>query len=126
MSDRHPSAQSGFVWMAPAIVDYAQDGDSVISHVMWQPGLEAHGENVRVEGINAIELNRPFGAEARGALHAMLPPGTRYTLLSRKREKYGRPMGRIIRLSDGLDVGQAMLLAVASDGSTPLAVPYNP
>lgn len=126
MSDRYPSAQTGFVWHFPAAVDFCQDGDSVISHVMWRPREEGHGENVRIEGINAIELNKPFGAEARDFLSGLLQPGDRYTLFARRPEKYGRPMGRIIRLRDGLDVGQAMLVAVASDGVTPLAVPFNP
>lgn len=126
MSDRHPSAQPGFIWQFPAAVDHVQDGDSVISHVMWAPGQEGHGENVRIEGINAIELNKPYGAEAKAYLANLLPPGTKYSLVTRKREKYGRSMGRIIRLEDGLDVGETMLLAKASDGVTPLAVPYSP
>jgi endonuclease YncB( thermonuclease family) len=119
-------ARPGFVWQFPAVVDRVQDGDTLVAHVLWHAGNEGHGIDVRLEGINALELSQQYGAEARDRLAALAPPGTPVTLLHRKREKYGRFMARVVRLSDGLDVCLAMVLSKASDGATPLAIPYNP
>lgn len=115
----------GFVWQFPAVVDRIVDGDTVICHVLRAPLDERHGESVRLDGINAIELSQKFGAEARDRLAALLPPGTQITMFERKREKYGRTLARIVTLQN-VDVCQEMLLARATDGVTPLAVPYNP
>lgn len=115
----------GFVWTFPGIVDEVTDGDTVVCHIFWRPDDEGHGINVRVDGINAIEIRDRFGGEARDFARSLLPAGTPVTLISRKREKYGRFLARII-LPDGRDFGGEMLVAKASDGSTPLAIPYNP
>jgi endonuclease YncB( thermonuclease family) len=74
--------------------------------------------------MNAIELRDQFGREAQTYLAALAPPGTAIMLLHRKREKYGRLLARVV-LNDGTDLSTAMLLAKASDGLTPLAVPYG-
>lgn len=120
---------SGFVWQFPAITDRVIDGDSIECHVFWRPtgtpGAEGYGEDVRIDGINALELSQRFGGEARDYLASLLPAGTRITLVARKREKYGRFLSRVI-LPDGRDVSTEMLIALASDGVTHFAVPYSP
>ncbi len=117
-------SRPGFVWQFPAVVDRIQDGDTVVCHILWRPEEEGHGINVRVDGINAVELRTATGREAKAYAEKLLPVGSQVTLLSRKREKYGRFLARIV-MSDGRDFGQEMLLAKASDG-TPFALPYNP
>ena len=121
MSEIH---RPGFVWTFPAVVDSVTDGDTVVCHVLWRPGEEAHGVNVRVEGINALELSQRFGAEAKTFAESLVPLGTQVTLIARRREKYGRFLA-YITLPDGRDFSAEMLIAKASDGITPLAVPYN-
>src|SRR2546430_10186637 len=44
---------------------------------------------VRLNGINAIELNRPGGKEAREHLIALMPIGSKVTLTSFGWDKYG-------------------------------------
>lgn len=124
----------GFIWQFPATIDRVIDGDTIVCHVLWKPGDEAHGVDVRVDGINAIELSQAFGKEAKvyaetlldaDVLSSEFTSGLPVTLVARKKEKYGRFLARIV-LGDGRDFGQEMLVARASDGVTPLAVPYNP
>lgn len=115
----------GFVWTFPGEVDRVIDGDTIVCHVLWKPDEEGHGVSVRVDGINALELSQKFGSEAKSRAIELLPQGIEITLVSRKREKYGRFLARII-LPDGRDFGQEMLVSKASDGTTPLAIPYNP
>lgn len=117
-------APTGFAWNFPAVVDRIIDGDSLEVHILRAAGEEQHGVNVRLEGMNAIELRQEFGREAQAYLAALAPPGTFVMLLHRKREKFGRLLARA-QLSDGTDLSTAMLTAKASDGVTPLAVPYS-
>ena len=116
-------APTGFVWQYPALVDRVTDGDSLECHVLFQAEYMRHAVNVRLDGINAIELRDEFGREAQSYLAALCPPGTQIMLLHRKREKYGRFLARAL-LADGTDLSTAMLTAKASDGVTPLAPPY--
>lgn len=101
----------GFVWTFPALLDRVIDGDTIECHVIMHPGDggEAHGVNVRVEGINAPEMNTAAGREAKTYLEGLLEAhGRDAVLVARKREKYGRFLARII-LSDGFDLGELML-----------------
>jgi endonuclease YncB( thermonuclease family) len=106
------------------MVDRIVDGDSLEVHVLLGADRVEHGVNVRLEGCKAIELKAEFGREARTCLAALAPPGTAIMLLHRKREKFGRLLARAI-LADGTDLSTALLTAKASDGTTPLAVPYS-
>ena len=115
----------GFIWQYPAVVDAVTDGDTLVCHVLFKPDEEEDGVSVRLDGINAIEASKRFGGEARDALARHARIGQQVTLLSRKREKYGRLLARVID-AEGDDICAAMLLELASDGVTPLAVPYNP
>lgn len=114
---------SVFVWQFPATVDRVIDGDTVVMHVRLNADEERHGLNVRVEGINALELSQQFGGEARDFAKALLPPGTDVVLVHRKREKYGRFLAKIT-LPDGSDFSDHMLTGLASDGVTHFAIPY--
>jgi len=105
------------------VVDRVVDGDTLEVHVLRGADRVEHGVNVRLEGMNAIELRDQFGREAQGYLAALAPPGTAIMLLHRKREKFGRLLARAL-LADGTDLSTALLTAKASDGVTPLAVPY--
>lgn len=113
----------GFVWQYPAEVNRVVDGDTIECHVDVSPTEERHGVQVRVEGINALELSDKFGKEAKAFAESLLPVGMVVTLVARRKEKYGRFLARIIR-PDGSDFSDLMLVAKASDGSTPLAIPY--
>jgi len=114
---------AGFVWQKPAVIDDWQDGDSAFCHVRIGTDDEQHRVEVRIEGINAVELRTTFGKEALAAARGFAPSGTQVMLVEHKREKYGRMLAKMI-LPDGSDLGTRMLLSVASDGVTPLAVPY--
>lgn len=114
-----------FVWTFPGTVTRVIDGDTIECHMQFSP-LEVHDVhdvNIRVEGINALELSEKYGREAQEYGAKLLPPGTKVLLVSRKREKYGRFLARVT-LPDGSDYSTHMLTALASDGVTPLAVPF--
>lgn len=123
-SPTDPRVPVGFVWTFPAIIDRIVDGDTLVCHLLIFAENTEHGVNVRLEGCNAIELRDQFGREAQAYLAALAPPGTAVMLLHRKREKFGRFLARAL-LADGTDLSTAMLTAKASDGATPLAVPYS-
>ncbi len=101
-----------FVWVYPAGVDHVHDGDTVICHVLMHPneGGELHEVSVRVEGINAPELNTAAGTAAKAHAAALLPPDTQVMLVARKRDKYGRFLARIV-LPSGEDFSSLMIAA---------------
>jgi endonuclease YncB( thermonuclease family) len=105
-------APKGFLWTIPGEIDRVHDGDTVICHLLLHPneGGEAHEVNVRLEGINAPELNTAEGIAARDYLRTLLPSGTPMVIVSRRRDKYGRFLGRVVLL-DGTDVSTMMLIA---------------
>ena len=113
-----------FTWLYPATVNRVVDGDTIEMHVQISAEEERHGVNIRVEGINALELSEKYGAEAKAYAQSLLPSGTEVVLVHRKREKYGRFLARVT-LPDGSDFSTLMLTKMASDGVTPLAKPYN-
>lgn len=116
-------AAMNFVWQFPATVDRIVDGDTVVAHVHFTAEDERHGVNIRIEGINALELSERFGGEAKAKAESLLPVGTEVILVHRRREKYGRLLAKVT-LPDGTDFSDHMLAALASDGITHLAKPY--
>jgi endonuclease YncB( thermonuclease family) len=118
-----PATFGHFVWQYPAVVDRVIDGDTVVMHVDLSATMELHGVHVRVEGINAIELSQKFGGEARDYAVSLLPPGTTVLLSSSRTDKYGRFLATIT-MPGARDFGTLMLAKKASDGVTPLAIPY--
>lgn len=116
----------GFTWTFPAEVDRWIDGDTVSVHIQRTAREELHGVDIRLDGINAIEMKAAFGSEAKTFMETLAPPGTTIMLIERNhKEKFGRELARVI-LPDGRDLCAQILTAKASDGVTPLAVPYNP
>lgn len=111
---------AGFVWTYPAAVDRVYDGDTIVCHVLIHPneGGELHDIHVRVEGINAPELNTALGKEAKQFAETLLPVGEQVMLIARKRDKYGRFLARIT-LSNGSDFGDKM---IASGHAVPYLV----
>lgn len=101
-----------FVWTFPAAVDHVHDGDTVVAHVLLHPneGGEAHEVSIRVEGINAPELNTAAGKSAKVYAETLLPPDTQVMIIVRKRDKYGRFLGRIV-LPNGDDFSEEMVAA---------------
>lgn len=112
----------GFVWTLPAVVDEIIDGDSVRCHVWFRSEFPEH-QDIRVDGIDALEKSERYGGEAIAKARELLPAGTPVTLVHRKRDKYGRLLARIV-MPDGRDYGEQMMTTTASDGQTPLAKPY--
>lgn len=126
MPDYEVTVPVGFAWTFPAKVERWIDGDTPVLTIRRHATLEENAVQVRLDGINAIELRDAFGSEAKIHAESLAPIGSTVVLIERnKREKYGRELARLL-LPDGTDLSTEMLLAKASDGVTPLAVPYSP
>lgn len=63
---------------------------------------------VRLLYIDAPEHDQPFGREARRSLEQLVRLD-RVRLETRGRDKYGRTLGRVVRVADGLDVNLAQV-----------------
>jgi len=76
------------------------DGDTIY--------LSAPGRDIKVRmvGIDAPELNQPYGAEARDALTQMVK-GKTVRVIAEDRDRYGRIVGRVFL--GNLDVNLAMI-----------------
>lgn len=107
---------SGFVYNFPAIIDAWHDGDTCYVHRGICPGVQMHGEHVRVQGINAPELSASGGYGSLNHAAELAPTGTLVTLTCSKQDKYGRLLAKIT-LPDGSDFGDHMI----ADGQ---AAPY--
>lgn len=110
---------AGFVWTFPARIDSFIDGDTPICHVLVHPneGGELHDVHVRVEGINAPEMNTTEGKASKATAEQLAAQyGYDVILVAHKRDKYGRMLARII-FADGTDFSGLMIAKGA-------AVPY--
>jgi micrococcal nuclease len=87
----------------PAAVVRVVDGDTV------DVRTSCHRERVRLAGMDAPEMDQPFGPEAKAYLDAFLSCKL-VTLHRTGRGVYGRIIGRIVS-HDGLDVSQVMVKA---------------
>lgn len=94
------------------------DGDSAYAEVSLGFHLKLE-ISMRLEGINAPELNTAAGKLARDYLKSLIPAGTAVLIRTYKdpKDKYGRWLARIYR--DKVDVNKEMLAAGH-------AVEYNP
>jgi len=116
----------GFTWTFPAEIQRWVDGDSVYVSVQRTAREKLIDVELRLDGINAVELKTAFGPEAKVFMEKLAPSGSTVLLVERNhKEKYGRELARVL-LMDGRDLCNEILTAKASDGKTPLAVPYNP
>lgn len=75
------------------------DGDTVAVDIDMGVGIH-YVTNVRLVGVLAPERYEPEGPRATALLEQVCPVGTEVTLVSLKREKYGRLLGEIY-LADG-------------------------
>jgi endonuclease YncB( thermonuclease family) len=100
----------GYIYQYPAVIDTWYDGDSCFCHVGVEPGVEVHGREVRVYGMNAPELHSAGGTESLAYAEEIAPVGTRVTLTSSSRDKYGRLLATIT-LPDGSDFATRMIAA---------------
>lgn len=94
-----------------ATVTAVQDGDTFSVNI--DLGLKTWrlGENIRVLGINSIELADPGGKEARHNLAQLLPVGTAVTIRTVKADKYGTRYNAAVTLPDGADLATLLLAA---------------
>jgi len=98
------------------------DGDTIRADIDCGFGIWTANQSLRLLGIDAPELGKPGGKEARDYLRGLLPVGTAVTIRTVKdeTEKYGRLLATIVKADDTLTipVNDAMVLAGH-------AVPYN-
>src|SRR5215217_2269652 len=93
-----------------AVVERIVDGDTL--YVFIDPGLNVYPyHSIRLADVDAPELftgdsiERDKGRKARAYLEALLPVGTQIILnTDRDRTTFGRYIGWLTRVSDGLDV----------------------
>jgi endonuclease YncB( thermonuclease family) len=105
-------------WIVPAVVVRVIDGDTVVVHMEVMPGLVLHEAHVRVQGINAPEMNTVPGRASYAVAQSLLLVNTLITITMNDTDKFGRVLGKIT-MPDGRDFGQVMI-----DGGH--AVVYNP
>jgi len=105
-------------WIVPAIVVRVIDGDTVVVHMEVMPGLVLHEAHVRVQGINAPEMNTFSGRASYAVAQSLLPVNAVIRIIMEDTDKYGRVLGKI-KMTDGRDFGTVMV-----DGGS--AVEYNP
>ena len=95
-------------WVIPAVIVRVIDGDTVVVHMEIMPGFVLHEAHVRVEGINAPELNTAAGRDAWNVAKSLLPPNSVVAITMHDTDKYGRMLGKI-KLTDGRDFGTVMV-----------------
>jgi len=85
----------GVVWSVPAEVIRVIDGDTIelMLDLGWRVYMKA---SCRLYGINCPEKDTPEGVAAYGYTAGVLTPGTKVRFMSRKLDKYGRPLGTLI------------------------------
>lgn len=94
-------------WSVPATVERIIDGDTIvlILDLGWHITLTVP---CRVWGINCPEMNTTEGRAARARAVELLPLGSRVMFVSRKLDKYGRPLGHVL-LPDGTSFGDRLV-----------------
>ena len=103
----------GYALCWAAVVKAVVDGDTI--DVLIDPGWNEYPyRTIRYRDINAPEMrgaDKAAGQEARLYLQELLPLGTQVFLLdtSPDPETFGRYVSRVVRVSDGLDTGEAMV-----------------
>lgn len=107
-----------------ATVRKVVDGDTVVVR------LGGRTETVRLIGVDTPETKHPtkpvgcFGPEASAHTTSLLPKGTEVALVRdvEARDKYGRLLAYVYRLSDNLFVNQEL---VAGGWAVPLSIEPN-
>lgn len=112
----------------PATITGVHDGDSATALADLGWGV-LRVVTIRLNGINAIELNQPGGKEARDHLLTLMPINTKVMLTVLGWDKYGDRSDSLIALPDGRDVCTQMVVdgyAAVWDGKGPRPVPPWP
>lgn len=110
VTDRLLSLAAGFTFRMPAIVERVIDGDTIVAHIAIMPGLTLHSAHIRVEGMNAPEMNTAAGQDAHNFAAELMPPATALLLTMTREDKYGRRLARV-NLPDGRDLTTVMITA---------------
>lgn len=117
-----------------ATVRSVHDGDTLYGDVdqgigTWNKGLSKSGMGLRLDGINARELEEPGGVEARDYVASLVPVGTELSILCVDWDKWqGRIDVRIVLPSVG-DLSTHLIQtgwAAAYTGVGPKSVPPWP
>lgn len=97
------------VWSASAEVIEIHDGDTftVRINLGWNIFYKT---KIRLEGVNAPELETPEGNAARNFVAQVMPPGTLIEILSHRLDKYGRAQASV-QLPSGVDLAEKLLEA---------------
>ena len=116
-------------WEFPhAKVISVHDGDNAAVEV--DMGFDEYKRvSVRLLGLNAIELSKPGGVEARDNLASILPPGMLIGLRSVQWDKFGGRVDGYITLPGGADLGALLIQtgwAVPWDGRGKAPIPAWP
>jgi len=102
------AGSSGFVWQMPGMVERIVDGDTIVISIVCMPGVELAHEHVRVQGINAPEMNTQAGQDAAKFAASLLKVGDTVKLSMTRRDKYGRVLAKIT-MPNGADFGDKMI-----------------
>jgi micrococcal nuclease len=96
------------------------DGDTCRADIDLGFGIWTANQQLRLIGIDAPEMGKPGGKEARDYLRELMPVGTTVLLRTHKdeAEKYGRWLAEIYLITDGLYVNAHMI-------TSGHAVPYD-
>ncbi len=94
-------------WHTTATVIEVVDGDTIKVEIDlgWKISYKT---SIRVEGINAPEMNTINGGIAKNFAETLLEQGEEIEVLSRRLDKYGRSQAKVT-LPDGRDFAQVML-----------------
>lgn len=97
-------------WPEAVVSDVAHDGDTFRANVDMGRAIFWQNGSVRLARINAPELGKPGGSEARDYLRSLLPVGTSISLTSVGYDKYGdRVDAEVVRKSDKLNINDEMV-----------------
>ena len=94
-------------WNVPATVLRIVDGDTI--ELMLDLGWKMfHQANVRLQDVDAPEDETPEGLVSEQYVMTLLPIGSRVRILSKGKDRNGRPLGHIT-LPDGRDLGVELI-----------------
>lgn len=89
-------------WRVQGKVVSVHDGDTVTLDLDLGWRITLMGEKLRLDGIDAPELNTAAGKKARDHLQGLLPIGTEVVVFSSKRDKYGRILADLFLAAEPL------------------------
>lgn len=106
-------------WIVPGTVLRVVDGDTITADLDLGWGVHYSPAVIRLAEINCPESDTDAGKAAAARARELLPAGTTISVLSHRRDKYGRVLATVI--ARGVNIGSLMLdegHAVAYSGHT--------